>query len=127
MNLWNKRYPDDPIDDDSELWELRDDTDIDGYDNDNCCSFNYDTSNTYQELYDKLGPFGTDINNDDHTQSWSTNWVLFAPKEQSYFDAPYKNIDDMIQDFISQNTILKDTNPDFIRKHLAYVRLVSIS
>lgn len=124
--LWNTVHPDDLIEDDSELWELNDATDVNGYDIDNCCRLNYETSETHQELKEQLGAFGTAIDDKDHCQTWSTSWLMFAPKDMSYFEAPYKNLDDMIEDFVRNSELLTKNDHDFIRGHLAYVKLIAM-
>jgi hypothetical protein len=137
MNLWNKRYPDQKIEDEYDLFGLSDD--IRDYSDGNCCNFYAQTPKDnpwLAKLSERMGDFGSAIDEEETAGKLDINkgsvWAMFAPRPQDYFEAPYTDLDELLEDIIESSCLFEDTfsgidddDKKFVRDHVAYLGVVT--
>lgn len=137
MDLWNKRYPDQKIEDKADLFELHDD--IRDYGDANCCALYAQTpkdSPWLESLAERMGDFGSAVDemaeNGDLDFHAHTIWAMFAPRPEDYFEAPYTDLDELVEDIIASSCLFDDTfngikeeDMKFVRDHVAYLSVVT--
>lgn len=126
LKIWNKNHDEDwQVEDICDAWELDGAGQI--WDEGVCCDFETLTSSAKDVFDAELGEFGQAIDADPNAYNGADEIVatFFAPKQPSYFSAPYKDIDEVVDDIIESSEAFVADDHEFVREHLAMTSVVS--
>ena len=126
VETWNKNHgEDEQFDDACEAWEADGHGQI--WDEGVCCDFDAITSSNKGVFDGSLGEFGQAIDADPEAYD-GVNAVVatfFAPRQPSYFEPAYGDIDELVDDIIESSETFVEGDHGFVMDHLAMVSIVS--